>query len=94
MSRISGQPHHEVTWSLTPEGPLVLLYVGAVAAAGRFFGGLMAWLVDRLGISKALGISLNYKELRDELEPMCSLVFGSFYLCFWAFVVIGGASAV
>lgn len=78
----------QVVVGLFPRGPLVLVYVGAVYAAGKFFGHLVAWLADRLGIARWLGFSLSQQELRDELESRFGLFAGSFYLLVWLFTLL------
>ena len=79
----------EISTSLAPRGPLALVYVAAFFGAGRYFGALTAWLVDRLGISRRMGISLNRREIRDELEFRFGLLAGSVYLVFWLITVLG-----
>ena len=79
----------EITITLAPRGPLALVYVGAFYGAGRYFGALIAWIVVRLGIARAFGISLTQREMRDELEPSVGLFGGSVYLCYWLFSVFG-----
>lgn len=86
---MNSQQSPEITLSLAPRGPLALVYVGAFYGAGRYFGALISWLVVRLGIARALGISLTQREMRDELEPGVGLLGGSVYLCYWLINVLG-----
>jgi len=79
----------EISVSLTPKGPLALIYVGAFYSSGRYFGALTAWLLERFGIARRLGIPMNKREIHEELEVRFGLLSGSVYLAFWIITMLG-----